>query len=310
MKIIFIGTPEFGAIILEGLIKGGYPPILVITEPDKPVGRKQIITPPPAKILAQKYDIPVIQPEILVNSKLQITNYKPDLIVVAAYGRILPKEILDISKYGCLNVHPSLLPRWRGSSPIQFAILNGDKKSGVTIMLIDEKMDHGPVLNQKQIDVSDDETAESLHNKLAEMGAKLLLETIPKWLNKEIEPKAQDESKATFSKILKKEDGKIDWKNPAHDIERQVRAYSPWPGTFTFAGGKSIKIMKTSVLKQTNNGPFGTAGKTFLAPDDKIAVQTGKDFIIIERLQLEGKNQVSAADFLKGHKDFIGKILS
>jgi len=310
MKIVFMGTPEFGAIILEGLVKDDYKPALVITEPDKPVGRKQIITPPPVKVTARKNNIEILQPVKILDSKFYILDSKPDLIIVAAYGQILPKDILEIPKYGCLNVHPSLLPRWRGPSPIQFAILNGDEETGVTIMKITEKMDAGPVLTNSKLPILNSSiTYEELHNKLAKEGAKLLLETIPKWLKGEIKPAAQDESKVTFSKILTRKDGEIDWQKPAEEIERQVRAFSFWPGTSALLDAKNLKIIKTSVMEQTKNGPFGTPGKTFLAPDDKIAVQTGKGFLIIERLQLEGKNPVSTADFLKGYKDFIGKIL-
>jgi methionyl-tRNA formyltransferase len=328
MKIIFIGTPEFGAIILEGLIKANFEPVLVITTPDKPVGRKQIITPPPVKLLAEKYEIPILQPEKLQVISYKLQEIKPDLIIVAAYGQIIPRDILDIPKYGCLNIHPSLLPKHRGASPIQYAILNGDKKTGVTIMLMDEKMDHGPILAKREWEIPNPKsqitnksqilnskiTYEELHNKLADLGAKLLIETIPKWINKEIKPTSQDDSRATYTKIIKKEDGKIDWKKPAEEIERKIRAFDPWPGAFTRFKIKDLrfttfKILKADVLEQTKNGPFGEPGKTFLAPDDKIAVQTGKDFLIIEKLQQEGKKPMTSEEFLRGHLDFIGKIL-
>ena len=202
LKIVFMGTPEFGAIILEKLVKTPYKPILVITAPDKPKGRKQILTPPPVKQTAQKYDIPVEQPEKIGNWKLKIENLSPDLGIVAAYGQILPKTILDIPKYGFLNVHPSLLPRWRGPSPIQYTILNGDKETGVTIILMNEKMDHGPILAQRELEFSIfNFQFPNLCDKLAELGAKLLIETIPKWINGEITPKPQDESKATYTKF-------------------------------------------------------------------------------------------------------------
>ncbi len=309
MKIIFIGTPEFGAIILEGLIKANFGPVLVITAPDKPVGRKQILTPPLVKVIAQKYNIPIAQPEKIGNFKLEIGNLQPDLIIVAAYSQILPKKILEFPKYGCLNVHPSLLPKYRGASPIQYAILNGDTETGVTIMFMDEKMDHGEVISNIKYQISKRITYPELLKELAELGVKLLIETIPKWIKGGIKPKPQDESKATFTKILKKEDGKVDWKKSAEEIERQIRAFTPWPGTFALFGGKSFKILKAEVLKQTKNGPFGEPGKTFLAPDDKIAVQTGKDFLIIEELQLEGKRKMTTSEFLKGHQNFVGVIL-
>jgi len=314
MKIIFIGTPEFGAIILEGLIQGNFKPILVITATDKPVGRAQLLTPPPVKVVAEKNKISVTQPEKIENCKLKIENLKPELIVVAAYGQIIPKEILDIPKCGCLNVHPSLLPKYRGPSPIQYAILNGDKETGVTIMLIDEKIDHGPIIAISKLQISNSKiTYGELSKELASLGAKLLIETIPKWIEGKIKPKPQDESKAIYTKIISKEEGKIDWKKPAEDIERQIRAFDPWPGSYCLWSKNSknlrIKILEAFVLPQKNYGPFGIRGKTFLAPDSKIAVQAGKDYLIIGKLQLEGGKPVSSEEFLRGYSDFIGKIL-
>ncbi len=312
-KIIFLGTPEFGAIILEGLIKNEYKPILVVTAPDKPVGRKQIITSSPVKITAQKYNILVFQPEKIKNIIPKIRKLNPDLIIVAAYSQILPKEILEIPKYGSLNVHPSLLPKYRGPSPIHYAILNGEKETGVTIILMDEKIDHGPILAQRELEISNKATYKKLEEELAKLSIELLIEIIPKWIKDEIKTKPQDESKAIFTKILRKEDGKIDWKKPADYIERQIRAFNPWPSAFsgweTTGKYQLIKIFKAEVLKQTENGPSGFPGKTFLAPDEKIAVQCGKDFLVIEELQPEGKKKMSAKEFLRGHPDFIGLIL-
>ena len=319
LNIIFMGTPEFGAIILEGLCQSEYKPILVITAPDKPVGREQILTPPPVKILAEKYKIPILQPEKIQDVIAEIRATSPGLVAVAAYGQILPKEILEIPKFGCLNVHPSLLPRWRGASPIQYTILNGDKKTGVTIMLMDEKMDHGPILSQRVIKIGENETAASLHNKLANLGGHLLLETIPKWQRGLIKPIPQDESKVTYTKILTKENGKINWKKTAEVLEREIRAFSIWPGSYTFweKKGKSIriKILKARVLKSTGGIPY-PIGKTLVAPQNEICVQCGKgflpgagDFLVVEKLQLEGKKEMGSEEFLRGHPDFIGTIL-
>jgi len=324
MKIIFMGTPEFGAIILEGLIKANYKLVLVITAPDKPVGRKQILTPSPVKVVAQKYKIPILQPEKIQEAIAEIRATSPGLVIVAAYGQILPKEILDIPKYGCLNVHPSLLPKYRGPSPIQYAILNGEKKTGVTIMLMNEKMDHGPILAQSALIVEEDETGQSLHNKLANLGARLLMETIPKWQRGMIKPQPQDEKKVTYTKILSREDGKINWKKTADEIERQIRAFNLWPESFTFwsptkklVGEKlsRIKILKARVLKSTGGIAY-PIGKTLVAPQNEICVQCGKgflpgagDFLVVARLQLEGKKEMSSEEFLRGHPDFIGTIL-
>jgi len=280
IRIIFIGTPEFGAIILEELVKNNYQPVLVITNPDKPVGRKQVLTPPPVKLAAQKYKISIEQPEKIKNSKIKIQNLEPDLIITAAYGQIIPKEILKIPKYGCLNIHPSLLPKYRGPSPIQAAILNGDKETGVTIMLMDEKMDHGPILNQRELEFSIlNFQFSKLHDRLADLGAKLLLETIPDWINGKIKPQTQDEKKATYTKIIKKEDGEINWKKPAQEIERQIRAFNSWPGAFTFIQKKGKKI-RIKICQAE------------LSKDNKL---------IIKKLQPEGKKPMSFEEFKKGY---------
>jgi len=293
LKIIFFGTPRFGATILEGLIKNNYKPVLVITAPDKPVGRKQIITPSPVKIMAQKYNILVEQPKKIKNLKetlwgvrlrasKKIKNLKPDLGIVAAYGYIIPQEILSIPKYGFLNVHPSLLPKHRGASPIQTAILNGDKETGVTIILMDEKMDHGPIITQTKYKIPDDINHKELDSELAKQGAHLLVKTLPKWINSEIEAKAQDESKTTYTKILKKEDGKINWKKSVEEIERQIRAFCPWPGTFAFIKHKSeilrVKILEAGISKEKK--------------------------LIIKKLQPEGKKVMTLEEFKKGYHDF------
>ncbi|MDP2967373.1 MAG: methionyl-tRNA formyltransferase [bacterium] len=314
MKIIFIGTPEYGAIILEGLIKGGYRPVLAVTVPDKPKGRKQILTPPVVKVVAKKHNIPVEQPEMIKNLKLKIKNLKPDLGILAAYGQIIPKDILDIPKFGFLNVHPSLLPKYRGPSPIQFTILNGEKKSGVTIILMDEKIDHGPIISQKSLEIEEQETAETLHNKLAQLGAYLLLETIPKWVKGLIKPKEQDDVQATFTKILFKEDGKIDWKKPVELLEREIRAFYPWPGSYIIweVEGKliKIKILKARAFKSPDFFKVKyPIGKVLVVPQNEIGVQCKKDFLVIEKLQPEGKKEMGAEDFLRGHLNFVGTIL-
>ena len=339
-KIIFIGTPDFSAIILKTLCESEYKPILVVTASDKPVGRKQIITPPPVKVLAEKYGIEICQPEKIEKRassyrsedgeegkvlfdycKLKIENCKPDLIIVAAYGQILPKEILEIPKNGCFNIHPSLLPKYRGSTPIQAAILNGDKKTGVTIILMDEKMDHGPIVNQRALEIEENETATALHDKLAEFGASLLLETIPKWQKGILKTHPQDETKVTYTKILTREDGRINWKKTAKELEKEVRAYTLWPESFTFwerKGGRifRIKILKTRVLKSTGgiNYPIG---KTLVVPQNEIGVQCGGGllpgrgggFLVIERLKMEGGGEMGSEEFLRGHPEFIGTIL-
>lgn len=284
-KIIFIATPEFGAIVLNKLVEANLSPILVITAPDRPVGRKQLITPPPVKALAQKHNLPVIQPEKINEAKEKIQGLEPDLIVVAGYSQILPKEILDIPKYSSLNLHPSLLPRWRGPSPIEFTIIAGDKKTGVSLIKMTEKVDAGPIVGKTEIGLLGKETYQALHDKLGRLAGALLVETIPRWLEGEITPKEQDESQATYTKILKKEDGQIDWQKPVRYIERQIRALNPWPGAYTVIEGKIIKILKAEVLEKQ--------GKECLAPKE---------------IQMEGKKVISFEDFLRGYPDILKKI--
>lgn len=313
LNITFFGTSEFAAIVLEKLINSNYKPALVITQPDKPVGRKQVFTPPPVKMLAQKYNLSFIQPERL-NSKdtlYAIQNTLYDLGIVAAYGQIIPKEILEIPRYGTLNVHPSLLPLWRGPSPIQYAILNGDEETGVTTMLMDEEVDHGAILSNAQCSMTNDQfKAEELSRKLADMGADLLINTIPDWIRGKIKPVEQDHVKATYSKKIEKDDGRIDWSKSANEIERQIRAFTPWPGSFTFLKNKRLKIISGRVYNSSTRPKKNELGKV-LADGTGIIVQTGLGVFLIDRLQMEGKNQVSAKEFLNGHPDFIGaKLIS
>jgi methionyl-tRNA formyltransferase len=270
--------------------------------PDKPKGRKQILTPPVVKVVAKKHNIPVEQPEIIKNLKLKIKNLKPDLGILAAYGQIIPKDILDIPKFGFLNIHPSLLPKYRGPSPIQFTILNGEKKSGVTIILMDEKIDHGPIISQKSLEIKEQETAETLH------------ETVPKWVRGLIKPKEQDDAQATFTKILFKEDGKIDWKKPVELLEREIRAFYPWPGSYIIWENKGklikIKILKARAFKSPDFFKVKyPIGKVLVVPQNEIGIQCKKDFLLIEKLQPEGKKEMTAEDFIRGHLNFIGTIL-
>lgn len=313
MKMIFMGTPDFGAIILEELVKNDFKPVLVITETDKPIGREQIITPPPVKVLAQKYDIPVLQPLKISDTKYKLLDINPDLIIVAAYGKIIPKEILDIPKYGCLNVHPSLLPKWRGASPIQYTILSGDEETGVSIMLMDEKMDHGPILVNSKLKIQNPKlTTRELKSELADLGVELLIEVIPQWVLGKIKTTPQDDSKATYTKIIKKDDGKINWNKGAEEIERQIRAFDGWPESFTFWEKSDkllrIKILKARVLKSNEKENY-PIGKVLVVPQNDIGIQCGKDFLVIEKLQLEGKNEIDAEDFLRGYQEFAGTIL-
>jgi methionyl-tRNA formyltransferase len=305
-KIVFMGTPDFSVPSLLSLISQTNV-LAVVTQPDKKVGRKQEVTQSPVKKIALEHKIEVLQPEkVKGNFEFikQIKDLQPDLIVAVAYGFILPQEIIDIPKYGIINVHASLLPKYRGASPIQSAILNGDKETGVTIMLIDDKMDTGPMLGQRTITITDNDNFESLHDKLSMLGSDLLSETLSKYINGEIKPVAQNESEATYCKILNKEDGKIDWNKSAEEIERQIRAFNPWPGSFTFWEGKQLRIIKALDIKVIGN-KIGEVFKT----NDGIGVKCGKDALEILELQLEGKRPMTAKEFLNGYKGIIGTIL-
>ena len=308
-KIIFVGTPEFGAIILEELSKTKFKPCLVITSLDKPVGRKQILSPSPVKQIALKYNIPIKQPKKIEETKEEIKEIKPDLMIVAAYKQIIPKEILEIPKYKSFNIHPSLLPKYRGASPIQYTILNGEEKTGVTIYLMDEKIDHGPILSQKEFEIKDKKiTYQKLSKELAKLGAELLLENIPKILSKKIKLTPQNEKEATYTKILKKEDGHIKWSKKAEEIERQIRAFEVWPQSYSFWNDKVLKILKSSVkiLPVEIDYPYG---KIVASPEKEILVATKENYFKIEIIQLEGKKKMTAKEFLNGYPKIIGEVL-
>lgn len=310
-----MGTPDFAVPALEALIKSDFIEVIaVVTNPDRPVGRKQIMTPPPVKVLAEKYGVPVLQPDRIKKPEWveKIKELNPELIVVAAFGQIIPKEILDIPKYKTLNIHGSSLPLLRGPSPIPYAILEGHKKTGNTIMLVDERMDHGPILAQEELGIAEKETAETLFEKMAKMGAELLMKTLPLWIDGKITPREQDHKKATYCKIITKEDGRIDWSDNAENIERKIRAFTPWPGTFCFfqdqnGDQKRLKIIEADIAECGDKTPQET-GILFIKNND-ILVQTSKDCLKLIKLQPEGKNPLSAEEFINGYKYLLNKKL-
>jgi len=305
-RIAFFGTPALAAVILGVLCESPFKPALVITAPDKPAGRGYAITPSAVKEAAERHGIAVLQSQKLDTQFLDSIGAEPwDLFIVAAYGKIIPKSILDIPRRGTLNVHGSLLPKYRGSSPIQTAIANGDTTTGPTIMLLDEKMDHGPIVSQKEFTINKDETSATLFEKMAQEGAELLVTTIPGWLDGTIPAIPQNHEEATTTKMLSKEDGRIDWNKDAKAIERLVRAYDPWPGTFTFWGGRRMKVLKASTCDSQVPGAPGTVVKC----DDGIAVCTADVPLTIHSLQLEGKKPQNANEFARTYPDFIGATL-
>ena len=304
--IVFFGTPEFAVIVLRILIEQNLAPVLLVAPPDQPIGRKKILTPPPTKMEAEKHGIDVVQPEHVTDLEEQIRQLTPDLIILAAYGHLIPQSMLDIPLKGSLNVHPSLLPKYRGPSPVQTAILKGEDVTGVTIMLMDGEIDHGPIVAQEILPTPlSSLVLEQAKKELGVLGGNLLVKTIPQWIKGEITAVPQDHEHATYTEHLTRDHGIIDWTRQAVEIERQVRALNPWPGTFTFADAKRLKVLEVRIGEKTTEKP-GTA-KT--GSDHTLAIAAKDRDILITRLQVEGKNPMSAKEFLLGNKKFIGKVL-
>lgn len=282
----------------------------MVTRPDRPKGRGQKIKPSEVKEFiekTEKKDIMLLQPETLKDENFEkiLNDLNPDLFVVVSYGQILPLKLLKIPKYGSINLHASLLPKYRGASPIAWAILNGDKVTGVTTILMDEGMDTGSILLQSEVIINDDDTLETLQNRLAQVGAQLLIETIKRIKDGSINPVSQDHSKASYAPLIMKEDGKIDWKRGAQEIDRKVRAFNPWPSAFTHFNGKLLKIFKGSVR---NTQSKAEPGRIIWVSSDFIEVQTGDGSYLIKELQLEGKKRMSTRDFISGHPIPVGSV--
>jgi methionyl-tRNA formyltransferase len=302
--VVFMGTPDFAVPTLNALIQH-HQVLGVVTQPDRPAGRGGQIQLSPIKQLALAHNIPVFQPEKLRRQEAieELKQWQPDVYVVAAFGQILPQSVLDIPPHGSVNVHGSLLPRWRGAAPIHAAIRAGDAETGITIMKIDAGLDTGPMLTKRAIPIAPDETGQSLHDKMALLGAELLVETLPGYLSGAIQPQPQDDSLATFAPQIEKEEGHINWTQDAASIERLVRAFTPWPGTFTFWQGKQLKIHAgTTAAGSAQSGQvIDVAGN--------VAIGTGEGLFLPAEVQLQGKKRVSIADFVNGYGDFIGAIL-
>jgi methionyl-tRNA formyltransferase len=308
MRVVFMGTPEFAVPSLEQLIREGYSIAAVYTQPDRPAGRGRALVEPPVKLAALKAGLTVVQPEDLRTEAAirQLAELEPGIIVICAYGQILPKEVLDMPPHRCLNVHFSLLPRHRGASPVAAALLAGDDITGVTIMIVTPKLDTGPVLAQAAVTISPRDNAGTLTAKLATVGAGILLEALNGWLRGELMPRSQDESRATYFSQIRKEEGKIDWALPAVSIQRRVRAYNPWPGSYTTWRGRQLKIIEAESRPEENTPE---AGRVFLTEGGEPGIGTGEGVLHVLRLQLEGKRMVSADEFLRGQRDFIGEKL-
>lgn len=300
MKIIFWGTPQFAVPVLEALVnESGFDVVGVVTNPDEPTGRKKELTPPSVKVSAQKYNIPVLQPAKLKNNQEFFGKFKklnPDICIIRAYGKIIPTEYLDIPKYGFINIHPSLLPKYRGPTPVQTALLNGEEETGATIALVDKEVDHGNILAVQKYKIKN-EYYKELENKLSEIGGKLLIKTLRSYVTGEIKSKSQDHSQATFTKKFIQEDGKINWNEPAKKIHNQTRALSHEPGTYTFWNGRRIKIFDTEMEECS---PKTEPGKV-IVEKNKILVKTETLCLNIKKMQIEGKKIMSAEEFIKGY---------
>jgi len=309
VRTVFMGTPQFAVTILECLLQSSYQVVAVYTQPDRAAGRGRPVVFPQVKRMALERGIPVIQPETFRSREVvkELASLQPELIVVAAFGSILPPEVLSLPKFGCLNVHASLLPRHRGPSPVANTILCGDELTGVTIMLMDTGLDTGPILAQEKVGISFMDTAGSLSAKLADVGAGLLLQTLPRWLEGKIKPQAQAESQATYSKLITSKDAEIDWSLSALQLWRMVRAYNPWPSCHTWCQGKRFRIHEAIPLGDGGNGEIGKV--IALAEQPGVGVVTKQGILGLCQIQLEGKRAMSVTDFVRGKRDFIGCIL-
>ena len=312
IRVVFMGTPEFSATLLRGLIGAQYNIVGVVTKQDKPSGRKQELQESAVKKIAGEHGIPLLQPARLDEPAVAaIRDWKPDLIIVAAYGRILPKSVLALPGFGSVNVHASLLPRWRGASPIQNALLNGDTETGITLMLMDEGLDTGDIIATQKTAIDPDDTQETLREKLIAAAQELLLDTIPLWVRKKITATPQNGKETTLCQLIEREDGHIVWTDSAESIYNRYRALTPWPGIFTFwkqpDGMQRLKLHKISFQKNSPEveHPIGQVFEI----GEKIGIQTGEGIVFLEEIQLEGRTKVSIQDFLRGNQHFMDGML-
>lgn len=308
MKIVFMGTPDFAVGALDALVRAGYEVAAVVTQPDKPKGRGKDVQCPPVKAYALQHGIPVLQPVKVREPEMvaALSGYGADLFVVAAFGQILTQEILDMPRFGCVNIHASLLPKYRGAAPIQRAILDGETVTGVTLQQMNAGIDTGDILAKVCVDIVPEETGDSLFEKLMHAGAALLIETLPRIEAGEITPEAQDEAQATYAKRLSKELGQIDWKESAEVIERKIRAFYSWPGAYTTLSGKPFKLWRARISDAPADGE---AGSVSAVTKEEIIVNCGEGRLVLTEVQLSGKKRMPVKDFLLGVKVQIGERL-
>ncbi|MCH5254621.1 MAG: methionyl-tRNA formyltransferase [Lachnospiraceae bacterium] len=311
MKIVYMGTPDFSVGALEALIKAGHQITAVVTQPDKPKGRGKELQMSPVKQCALKYDIPVFQPvKIKAQEEVSILrNFEADIFIVAAFGQILSEEILKMPRFGCINIHASLLPKYRGAGPIQRVILEGEKETGITIMQMDQGIDTGDILLQSAFPIDPKETGDSLHDKLAEEGARLIVEALEKIEAGEITPRKQKEEEASYAGMLQKSMGRIDWNKDAAQIERMVRGLNSWPSAYTTYRGKTLKIWDSDISENETASEEVVPGMVTAVKKDAIYVRTGEKELRITELQLEGKKRMAVKDFLLGYQIKAGEML-
>jgi methionyl-tRNA formyltransferase len=307
VRIVFFGTPEFAVPSLRALLTGRHAVVGVVCQPDRPAGRGQQPAVPPVKRQAADAAIPVLQPEKVRTAEFlgALRAWTPELIVVAAYGRILPATILALPPRGCINVHASLLPKYRGAAPVQWAILRGESTTGITIMQMVEEMDAGAILLQRAAAIGPAETGGELQKRLAQLGAQLLLEALDRLEAGALQPAPQDEAAVTYAPMIRKQDGHIDWQQPALQISRAVRAFNPWPSAFTTLGGKMLKIHDARAM---TGDPVAVPG-TVLAVADGLTIATGSGYLVVEELQIEGRKRLPAPDFVRGGQVTVGTVL-
>ncbi len=308
MKIVYMGTPDFAVLPLKALIDNGYDVVGVFTQPDKPVGRKAILTPPPVKTLALENNIPVFQPNSLKNGEgvKILEELKPDVVIVVAYGKILPKDFLEFPQYGCINIHGSLLPRYRGAAPIQRCVLDGEKFAGVTSMQMDVGLDTGDMLLKTVTEIGENETSGELFNRLAVMGADLLIETIVALEKDELKPEKQDDSESSYAAMLDKTMSPVDWNKSASEVHNHIRGLDPWPVAQTVLEGKNLKLFSSELVE---NECSGVPGSVKIIKKGLLVYCGDGNPVLIKEVQYEGKKRMAAADFFRGHPVADGTVL-
>ncbi|MBI4118857.1 MAG: methionyl-tRNA formyltransferase [Parcubacteria group bacterium] len=314
MKIVFTGTSDFAAPILKAITsKTNWEIVLVVAEPPRPSGKKKLLIPSPVALAAQELNLSLVTPESIKDVAAQIVGLVPDVMIIAAYGQILPAEIINIPKFKTINVHPSLLPKLRGASPIQTALAQGLTETGVSLMLIDEKVDHGPVIFQETIMIEGEDTYLTLESKLAELGAKIIIRDLPRYVSGELQPQPQDDSQATFTKLIKKENGRINWqKMSGEEVYNLWRAYIRWPGIFTFfkdRTGRSVRLKLIEIQKCSTLRVEHKAGEVFIDASKNLYIACREGAVKINKLQPESSKILTAQEFLNGYVYLIGRIL-